>query len=242
MKPMDYSRSFVMGKWPGNEVRFWIESRTRLIDEIKGVTEDYIQCGSCKSEDTFAEQKLFYKDNYDFLPIFGPEFGLIFRRKAWLNPDYRTIHKSEDMWGGQIYYQAECHSAVELTSPEEMLQSTYEWFPLVAQTAIRNSTTGLSAIIEYPVKTMNTRSKGNEYQIDTGPVALPDLEQRADRLVDTLSLAFVAFNAPHFADFVIEAPTSVGGSKDTGEVQIYHYSQLKSCAAKNRLFAIKHVD
>lgn len=242
MIPMDYSRSFVKGKWPGNEVRFWVESRTRLIDESKGVTEDYIQCASCKSEDTFAEQNLFYKDNYDFLPIFGPEFGLIFRRKAWLNPDYRTINKSEDMWGGQIYHQVESRSAVELTSPEDVLQSTYEWYPLVAQTAFRNSNTGLSAIVEYPVKTMNTKRKGTEYQIDTGPVAFPNLEQRTERLVDTLSLAYVAFNAPHFADFVIESPTSVGDSQDTGAVRIYHYSQLKSIAAKNRLFAIKHGD
>ena len=36
MQPLDYGRSFILGKWPENEVRFWVESRTRIIDELKG--------------------------------------------------------------------------------------------------------------------------------------------------------------------------------------------------------------
>ena len=33
----------------------------------------YYQCGSCKSEHTFAEKNLFINPNYDFLPVFGEE-------------------------------------------------------------------------------------------------------------------------------------------------------------------------
>ena len=33
MMPLDYGRSFLIGTWPENEVRFWVESRTRIIDE-----------------------------------------------------------------------------------------------------------------------------------------------------------------------------------------------------------------
>ena len=75
MTPLDYGRSFVIGRAPANEVRFWVESRTRWIDERAGTHEDYVQCGSCKSEDTFAEKDLFLRDNYDFLPVFGPQVG-----------------------------------------------------------------------------------------------------------------------------------------------------------------------
>ena len=82
MTPLDYGRSFILGNGPQNEVRFWVESRTRIIDEETGQRRDYVQTGSCKSEDTFAAKNLFYQDNYDFLPIFGPDDGIIFRRKA----------------------------------------------------------------------------------------------------------------------------------------------------------------
>jgi hypothetical protein len=63
MRPLDYSHSFICHTASFNSVRFWVESRTRL-----GVREgrtDYLQCASCKSEDTFAAENLFYKDNYD---------------------------------------------------------------------------------------------------------------------------------------------------------------------------------
>ena len=234
MKPLDYGRSLLIGNGPSNEVRFWVESRTRIVDERTGRTEDYVQCGSCKSEDTFAPSDLFYEENYDFLPIFGPEFGLIFRRKAWLNPDYRSCVPSSELWGGQVYRLTE-GAATELTTPEAILQATYNWQPLVAQTELRDEATGLRAIIEYPVKTMNTRRQGHLYQVDTGPVAFPDLARRPERLCDTLSLAFVAFNAPHFADFVIEAPTPLPGP---AAAQVHHYSRRLSLPASNRLYAL----
>ena len=58
MTPLDYGRSFLIGNGPGNEVRFWVESRTRIIDDERGSSEDFIQTASCKSERTFAERGL----------------------------------------------------------------------------------------------------------------------------------------------------------------------------------------
>ena len=103
MTPLDYGRSFILGNGPQNEVRFWVESRTRIIDEETGQCKDYVQTGSCKSEDTFAAKNLFYQDNYDFLPIFGPDDGIIFRRKAHLTSGYKSCLLSTKMWNGQKY-------------------------------------------------------------------------------------------------------------------------------------------
>ena len=33
MRPLDYGCSFVLGNGPENEVRMWVESRTRITDE-----------------------------------------------------------------------------------------------------------------------------------------------------------------------------------------------------------------
>ena len=84
MIPLDYGRSFICHVAPENSVRFWIESRTRIIDEKTGSATDYYQCGSCKSEDTFAKKNLLKEDNYDFLPIFGDGQILIFRRHSFV--------------------------------------------------------------------------------------------------------------------------------------------------------------
>jgi hypothetical protein len=240
MQPLDYGRSFILGKWPENEVRFWVESRTRIIDELKGVTEDYVQCASCKSEDTFAERDLFYADNYDFLPVFGPEYSLIYRRKAWLNPNYRSCPRSSELWAGQVYHLVEPAAVEELPTPEDVLRATYAMRPIVAQTEYANAETGLRAIIEYPVKTLNTNRQRNVYQVDTGPILFADLARRPERLVDCVALAFVAFNVPHFADVVVEVPTAVGAGAPATDAatQVYHYSQRLSLPTQNRLYAL----
>ncbi len=240
LTPLDYGRSFLVGRWPANEVRFWIESRTRVVDARRGVVEDYLQCGACKSEDTFAARNLFYPDNYDFTPIFGPEYSLIFRRKAWLNPNYRETKATGATWAGLVRHVHEAAGAVELADAAAVVDATLRGEPIVAQTEIWDDATGLRAIIECPVKTLNTRRDPLAYQVDTGPVAFPDLAGAAERLVDRLALAFVAFNAPGFADFVIEAPVSARApdAAATDAVPVHHYSRRVSLPARNRLLAV----
>ena len=236
LPPLDYGRSFLIGKGASNEVRFWIESRIRILDEQDGTHEDFYQTASCKSENTFREKDLFQRENYDYLPIFSARYGLIFRRHARLSDRYRETRAYEEMFGGYDLHLVEGDRIRELPTNAAIREETYRFAPLVSQTEIRNEETALRALIECPVKTMNTRREGDRYQVDTGPIAFPDLSKRPERLVDCLSLAFVAFNAPHFADFVIEAPTAV--DPGNSNLKVHHYSKIVSLPAHNRLFAV----
>lgn len=237
---LDYGLSFLCNPSPKNAVRFWIESRTTLIDESAGTSTEFYQCASCKSEHTFAEKDLFQEDNYDFLPVFGGKDAddlLIFRRPARLSERYREITKSEEVWGKPILKLREGKHVSVLDTWEAIRDATAAGVPIVSQTEIQNAETSLRAIIECPVKTMNVSLERQMYQVDTGPIAFPDLSRRADPLIDLLSLAFVAFNAPRFADFVIEQPTPV--IEEGNELcRIHHYSNPISLPAKNTLLAV----
>ena len=79
---LDYGRSFICNTATYNAVRFWIESRTTLIDEKNNKQTVIYQCASCKSENTFGKSDLFLSPNYDFMPSFGGADLLIFRRHA----------------------------------------------------------------------------------------------------------------------------------------------------------------
>ncbi|MBP1988571.1 hypothetical protein [Paenibacillus eucommiae] len=237
MLPIHYGLSFIAGKWTENSVRLWIESRVRLIDEATGNVEDYYQCASCKSEDTFAEKDLFYQDNYDFTPIFGPEYGVIFRRKAYLNDNYRSVQKVDKMWDGPNYKIKQPQFCQLLLTNAEIRRATNEGLPLVAQTELYNPALQLRAIIEYPVKTMNIHDSKDLYQTDTGPLLFPDISVRYDRLVDSLSLAYAAFNVDHFTDFVIERPTTVYANTQQ-QSEVHHYSEIVSLQAVNRLYSV----
>jgi hypothetical protein len=240
MNPLDYGRSFICNTAEFNAVRFWVESRTRVIDENTGTWTDYYQCGSCKSENTFAERDLFHADNYDFLPILGKEEWLIFRRTVGESDRYRTVTKTEDLWGDPILKLREASQVTVLDTWEQIRDSTAAAVPIVTQTEIANAQIGLRAIIECPTKTMNVSIEKQLYQVDTGPVAFPDLKELREPEIDCLSLAFVAFNAPDFADFVVEQLTPVTDKPD-GPCRTYHYSNPFSVPAKNRVLALAGV-
>ncbi|MHB0939781.1 MAG: hypothetical protein ACYDCO_22505 [Armatimonadota bacterium] len=237
MQVLDYGASFLAGTAAFNAVRFWVESRLRIIDEASGAFADYYQCASCKSEDTFAERDLFLADNYDFLPVFGPEWGAIFRRPAHLSERYRSVLPSCEMWGGQRFHLRERPDARELATNAEMIEATVAWEPLVARTEIRDHAAGRRAIIEYLVKTMNVKPDTGNYQVDTGPLVFPDLSLPLDRQPHGFTLAFAAFNAPHFTDFVLEVPTAVTNGQGQS-CETYHYSRRVSLPAKNTLYAL----
>lgn len=237
---LDYGRSFICHRGESrhsNAVRFWVESRTMLLDSNGKVTHTFYQCGSCKSENTFAPKDLFQKDNYDFLPILGEGYALVFRHTSYIQPRYRFIKKVEEMWGVPILKLKIAEPVTVLDTWEKMRDATDAALPLVSQTELQDEKTGMRAIIECPTKTMNIEPKKKLYQVDTGPVAYPDLSKMYDPPIDCLKLAFIAFNAPDFADFVIEKPTPI--MKDGKEVaERYHYSNPFSIKAKNTMLAI----
>ncbi len=233
---LDYGRSFICNTADFNRVRFWVESRTVLIDG--DVRTEFYQCGSCKSENTFGEKDLFYADNYDFLPILGDGHWLVFRRTARLNPNYRGIKKVEDVWGPPILELREAKKVTVLDTFEKIRDFTAAAVPIVSRTELADEQTGLTAIIEAPVKTLNISIDKSMYQVDTGPIAFPDLSQRLAPRIDCLKLAFVAFNAPHFADFIVEQPTAVI-EDEFEKCQIHHYSKPFSLPAKNSLLAVE---
>ncbi|MBM3795424.1 MAG: hypothetical protein FJW31_15470 [Acidobacteria bacterium] len=235
LAPLDYGHSFLSGVAEWNRVRFWVESRTRIIDMRTGAHEDFLQCASCKSEDTFGAKDLFLADNYDFLPIFGPTHGVIFRRKAAAAPvRYRDVRPSNKMWDGQTMRLRVAKGAKLLTTTAAIRRATHAGNPLVAQTEFANESAGLRAIIEFPVKTMNIHDAKDLYQVDTGPVAFPDLSRRWESLADSISLAFAAFNAPGFTDFILETETAIAG----GAARVEHYSKRVTVNGVNRLFAL----
>lgn len=235
-KCLDYGRSFICNTASFNAVRFWVESRT-IITDPQGKSTVYYQCGSCKSEDTFAKKDLFIKDNYDFLPIMGPQEWLIFRRTAYLSPKYRQIRKFETIWGIPNVKVRETSNVSVLDTYDKIKAAAAGAQPIVALTELSNPETHWKAVIEHPVKTLNVSHDKPLWQTDTGPVAFPDLTKVADPLIDCLSLAFVAFNAPHFADFVIEQPTPVIENGQE-KCKINHYSNPISLPAKNTLLVL----
>ena len=151
MNCLDYGLSFINTVGNGNAPRFWVESRCRIIDNTDGSFSDYYQCGSCKSEHTFAEKNLFINPNYDFLPVFGEAHTAVFRRHAYCNDNYVEYRPARDYWGGPLFDVQEASPVQVLDSNAAIFEATQKCLPIVTQTEIWNTDTQQRAIIECPV-------------------------------------------------------------------------------------------
>jgi len=235
---LNYGRSFICNTSTANSVRFWVESRTVLYDDEAGTKLIIYQCGSCKSEHTFAEENLFQEDNYDFMPIYGGEDMLILRRHADARDGYRQLRKVKDIWGEPEMRLRYGRTVTELQTFEQIRDVSATDTPLAAQTEITNHETRLRCMMEYPIKTMNISIDHGLWQVDTGPIAFPDLTRRFEPPLDCVRLAFAAFNSSDSCDFVMEQPTPI--LRDEQEVcKVYHYSNPVRFPARNCILSAR---
>jgi hypothetical protein len=108
--------------------------------------------------------------------------------------------------------------------------------PLVGQVEIGEG--ALQAVLEFPIKTMNANDIRDVYQVDTGPLAFPDFGANVDRHIERLSPAYVAYNAPDFAEFVVQQalPIVVADGRET--TRVTHYTKPLGMPARTQVIGI----
>ena len=235
---IDYGRSFIDNIGPDDSTRFWVESRCLITDLKTGDSIEYYQTGSCKSEHTFAEKDLFNKDNFDFMPIFSERNGRQYDRvvfRKWAAARTRTVSPT----GGwdEIIYSLRKFKGRVLSTTEEIVDAMQAGKLLVGQTEIRDEKSGRTALIEYPIKTINWHRGKKIWQVDTGPIILPDLTVDADEWSENIERAYIAYRTFDWADFVIEQPTLImkNGKK---AAEVYHYSEIVHKTTRNVILAL----
>ena len=240
-KVYDYGRSFVtfVTKPPTrhNNARLQVESVCSLSDRGTGFSCEYVFFASCKSEDTFAEKGLFFEDNFDFCGIFSDREVVIFKTYSKHTPRFR---EREGLWS-EKFADVRMHLARAegrlLRDNAAIVQASLDNIPLIGRVRLEGRAGDLSAVLEFPVKTMNADDQGNRYQVDTGPVPYPDLEMQVKHQVQRFSPAYVAFNAPHFADFVVQQAVPVEASEGQ-TLSVTHYARPFSVSAQTQVLAL----
>lgn len=233
----DFGRSFIVCTGAGNAPQFWIESICHITEHPTATTQSFFQCASCKSEHTYGDADLFITPNYDFMPIFGANETLIFRRLAYITPGkqtYKSIGKSP--WG-PAKTKIRMAPGRELTSGSEICAAAQAALPLVGRVTCHDAEHKRSMTLEFPIKTMNTDTANARWQVDTGPLVVPDLATPPKQCMASMQLAYVAFKEMTFADFVFETETPV--MMDGKEVaRVHHYTETKRLTTQNQVFAM----
>jgi hypothetical protein len=234
----DFSRSFVtfVTRDYTNHARIQVEAVCYLTDQQKGTTDAYYLVASCKGEDTHGTSVLFLEPNYDFSAIFSDKEYFIIRvgvphdlkkNSVGVNTDFfEEVRIAPSMVEGEI-----------LATHDDIVHTTLTNRRLNGRTEIADPVGRYHAVIEYPLKTINVNDRLNIYQVDTGPLLLPDFELRREQQVEQFQLAFIAYNKSDEAYFVIQEPTSVIADQ-LDALKVSHYSRIIGLTAKNTVIAL----
>lgn len=89
---------------------------------------------------------------------------------------------------------------------------------------------GTRVVLDYPIKTSNTGNADESWQMDVGPLLMPlpvpHAEQRAELPIDRLSLGYLVYNRPTYAEAIVRAPTPIAGG---GSVNFFSQRAALQC-------------
>jgi len=247
----DFSRSFLTFTVNGrsNTARIQLDAVCSIADGARAPSR-FALITPCKAERMYLDRGLFQDPNYDFCGIWSDEEFLILRTFATHDPTRAAewdVGQIADRFE-EVTIDVRLASAAEpLADDEQVVAAMLAGRPIVAETHLRDAATGQTAVIEYPVKTMNVvdaRHGGpRRFQVDTGPLLVPawvgpaDVPIRGGRAIEGLDLAFVCYNTltDGATELVLREPTP---SERAGP-HAWHYARIVSVPARHTLFAVE---
>ncbi len=227
-----------------NNARILLDCVCEIIDKETGAAQTFVAGASCKTERVGVERDIWIHPNADFVPIFSHDRFLIVKTYDTANKGVPFYPPSRGMQPErQVGTVADAFDSVRLNirrvegvlleTAAEIVEATLDADgpPLVGRTVIKEGR--YTAVLEFPVKTMNASERDFIYQTDTGPVIMPDFSREPDDLITGFEMAFIAFNCPDWAEFVVRVPTSVGEG-----IEVYHYSKFVRLDTQNQVIRV----
>ena len=247
MKVCDYQRSFFHfsidtsrepamtmsqpAPWTHNHVRMPLECLC-VIRDADG-SRQYALGTACKSEQVYVDRDVWHQPNADVNIILSDAaFGMTIKswdhrgRKVHLHPPTLGVQSPRQVFR---LNEAFDHTSIDvhrvegapLESAGDIVEAGLNNVPLVAQTQYTLGD-GREVLIEYPVKCCNFGPRERYYQVDTGPILLPNPKREHEEEIESLELAYIAHNASDWAEVVVNVPTTI----DVG-VEVDHYAESR---------------
>lgn len=213
-----------------NNAVFPLDCRCLLTDGDQ--TTQFVLGSSCKSEFVYTEKGVWTDPCADMFIILSESEFMTVKSFAHRGIDV-PLHPAS--LGMQPKRQAGSTSEAfdtveidvrliqgrELTCAEEIVEAGLNRAPLVSRTEW-TAENGIQIVIEYPVRVWNFNERAFCYQLDTGPVLLPNFNHKTTRLIETFDRAYVAHNCPNWAEFIVNVPTRIDG-----ETLVDHYNESR---------------
>lgn len=228
-----------------NNARFPLECVCRITqgDGPAARTVEYVLAAACKAEQVHVRENIWHAPAADMCMVASSDEFMIV--KSW-DRNNRGVMLSPPSLGEQPERQAgkwiDAFTELRIDRKEltgQLLNSTEEIVaavlgnrPLVSQTEY-STPEGSRVYLEYPVKVINVSERDIFYQVDTGPVLVPDAGAYDGKHgISVLRLAFMAHNTLGCTEMLVNVPTPIGQG-----LSVNHYSKVLKVAASSRIIA-----
>ena len=230
-----------------NNSRFPLECCCRVTRGEGSAAEsvDYVLGAACQAEQVHVQENIWHDPAAEMCLVASNDEFLVI--KSW-DRNNRGVMLSPPSLGEQPERQAgKCVDAFTnlkidirklpgrlLTTTQEIVAAVLDNHPLVSQTEYTDPD-GTRVLLEYPVKVINASEREMFYQVDTGPVLVPDAAA-FDGVYDVSKLrrAYIAHNTLDCTELLLNVPTSIGHG-----MSVNHYSKVLKVKAVNRMIAIE---
>lgn len=226
-----------------NNVRFNLDARVVITHKASGRVHDYVLTSSCKSEQVWVKHDVWHHPNADMCMMAGRDEFLVYKRwdkadkgvmlypaSLGVQPE-RQLDDPKSAFDQFSINLVKRHGRV-LGDLDAILATLASETPVVAHT--KYEAVGHEVLLEYPVRCANFSERDRYYQIDTGPILLPDISHEYKSLLEGCRLAYIAHNSPEWAEVIVCVPTPLA---DT--IKVHHYSEsLRIERTRNHLIAL----
>ena len=226
-----------------NNVRFNLDARAVITHKASGRLHDYVLSSSCKSEQVWVQRDVWHQPNADMCMMAGRDEFLVYKRwdkadKGVLRfPAALGVQPERQRDNPQEAFDRFSINLVQrrgrvLRDIDAILATLASDTPVLAQTQYEAS--GYEVLLEYPVRCVNFSERERYYQVDTGPILLPDFAHDSKSLLEGCRLAYIAHNSVEWAELIVCAPTPL-----TDSIKVHHYSEtIRIEGTRNRLIAL----
>ncbi|MFN8511063.1 MAG: hypothetical protein U0232_12425 [Thermomicrobiales bacterium] len=229
-----------------NSARILIDACCTITDTRSGVSDDFYLIAPCRTEWMYRDENLFQVPSGEYREIFSPTRRLSLGNRMTIEtPAPRSMPALVEqpiegvpvVTAGLLSLKFAVRTfaeVTELTDDASVVAATQANLPLAARTEIWDEARGLKATLEYPIKTMNIQVERQRFQVDTGPLIVPDLAGQEEHWLDLFSLAHIIYNTFDRAEFICRQPTPI--VRDGQEVaRVNHYSDVRVYPARTTL-------
>ena len=228
--------------WTLNDVRVPIDSWCRLTEKASGESREFVLGANCKTERVGVPKDIWTNPNADFVPVFTNDRFLILktydrvgRRVSAYPPSLGDQPERQTGLSAETFVDVRIDIARKegqvLGNADDVIRAVSDNGQLVARTEYADER--YAATIDYPIRTINTNERDGFFQTDTGPLLFPDLSRGHDELIEGMDLAFAAFNAPDWVEFLVRVPTPL-----TSDISVYHYARSVRLDCTNSVIRI----